>query len=194
MSRDPREGVPTYPYTIDNGHGERITFVGRVRSAEGETLEVENVVQPGVGPPMHTHLHQEEGLTVVRGRIGYQRKGEAPRFAEAGATVVFPAAVAHRFWNAGTDELRCTGYIRPPDNVEFFLSAIFAAQREGAGGRPGLFDAAYLVTRYRSEYRTEVVPELVQRFFLPLPVLIGRLLGRYGKFADAPPPVRRPRD
>lgn len=184
--------MPAYPYTIDNGHGERITFLGRTRTPDGEALELENRVRPGVGPPMHSHLHQEEALTVVGGRIGYQRKGEAPRFAEAGATVVFPAGVAHRFWNAGKDELHCTGYIRPPGNVEFFLSTIFAAQRAGRGGRPELFDVAYLMTRYRSEYRTDAVPPLVQRVVLPLVALAGRLLGRYRKFANAPAPLPPP--
>jgi hypothetical protein len=54
---------------------------------------------------MHVHHYQDEGLTVVRGRIGYQRLGEPERFAGPGETVVFSPGQSHRFWNAGDDEV-----------------------------------------------------------------------------------------
>jgi len=79
----------SYPYTIDNGAGERLTFTRRVAGASGDRLEGENVVAPGAGPPMHVHHHQTEGFTVREGRIGYQRLGEPEQFAGPGETVVF---------------------------------------------------------------------------------------------------------
>ena len=183
----------TYPHTIDNGLGERITFLGRNTTPDGETLEVENFVQPGVGPPMHVHYFQEEGLTVRSGRIGYQTSGGAPRFAESGATVCFAAGEAHRFWNAGEDELQCVGYIRPPGNVEYFLRAMFEAQKRSGSLRPDPFDAAYLMWRYRSEFGMEEVPALVRRVVFPAQVLLGRVLRKYDKYADAPEPIPAPR-
>jgi hypothetical protein len=49
------------------------TFLRRVLGTNGgDRLEVENVVEPGSGP---VHLYQEEALTVLEGRIGYQRPG-----------------------------------------------------------------------------------------------------------------------
>jgi hypothetical protein len=39
-----------YPHTIENGAGERITFVRRVQDSTGDCVEVENVVKPGSGP------------------------------------------------------------------------------------------------------------------------------------------------
>jgi len=63
----------SYPHTIDNGGGERLTFLRRVQGPYGERLEVDNTVAPGAGPPMHSHRYQTEALTVVQGRIGYQR-------------------------------------------------------------------------------------------------------------------------
>lgn len=181
----------SYPHTIDNGLGERLTFLRRTSTRDGEVVEVENLVRPGAGPPMHVHHHQEEALTVRSGRLGYQRKGEEPRFAEAGETVKFLPGEAHRFWNAGSDELRCTGYIRPPDSVEYFLRGIYEAQKKSGRHRPDPFDAAYLITRYRDEFALDEIPGFVARFVFPLQVLLGHVLGRYGKFADAPPPVRR---
>jgi quercetin dioxygenase-like cupin family protein len=183
--------TPTYPRSIDNGGGERLTFLRRVEGPDGERLEVENSVEPGGGPPMHLHHHQGEALTVQQGRIGYQRAGEAPRFAERGETVVFRAGEAHRFWNAGDETLRCTGYIEPPDNVEYFLTELFASQRENGGSRPSPFDAAFLARRFRSEFAMTEIPGAVQRIAFPAIVAVGRLLGKYAKFADAPEPVAR---
>jgi hypothetical protein len=51
-------GRYSYPHTIENGAGERITFLRIVVSPTGDRLEVENVVTPGSGPPMHIHHHQ----------------------------------------------------------------------------------------------------------------------------------------
>ena len=183
----------TYPHTIDNGLGERLTFLRRVSTPQGEVLEVENSVQPGGGPPMHVHHHQEESLTVVQGRIGYQRPGEEPRYAGAGETVTFAPGEVHRFWNAGEGELRCTGNIRPPDSLEYFLREIYASQKRSGSMRPDPFDAAYLSWRYRDEFAMHEIPRFVQRFVFPVQVLIGRLLGKYRKYADAPEPVRRSR-
>ena len=180
-----------YPHTLDNGAGERLTFARRLPTPRGDRLEGDNVVGPGGGPPMHVHHFQEEGLTVVAGRMGYQRPGEPPRYAEVGEAVVFAAGEPHRFWNAGADDLRCTAYIEPAGNIEFFLGSLFASQRANGGRRPGLFDAAYLTRRYRSEFGMLAVPAPVQRFVFPVVVALGRVLGRYAKYADAPAPLGR---
>jgi mannose-6-phosphate isomerase-like protein (cupin superfamily) len=183
----------TYPHTIENGHGERITFLRRVRTPQGEMLEVENSVTAGVGPPMHVHYQQEESLTVVEGKMAYQRPGEEPRYAGPGETVTFAAGEAHRFWNAGEGDLRCTGYIRPPDSVEYFLGELYASQKRSGGGRPDPFEAAYLAWRYRDEFGMVEIPAFVRRFIFPVQVTLGTLLGKYRKYAGAPPPVRRAR-
>lgn len=184
-------GIHTYLHTIENGAGERLTFVRRIQDPSGDRLEVENLVKPGSGPPMHVHYRQEEALTVRQERIGYQRGGEPPRFAGPGETVVFEAGEAHRFWNAGEEDLLGTGYIQPPDNIEYFLSAIYESQRESAGSRPDPFEMAYLMRRYRSEFGMAEIPAVVQRVVFPVQVAVGRLLGKYKKYADAPEPVRR---
>jgi quercetin dioxygenase-like cupin family protein len=180
----------TYPHTIENGAGERLTFMRRVQGSHGDRLEVENLVKPGSGPPMHVHHHQEEALTIQQGRVGYQRLGEPPQFAEFGETVVFKPGEAHRFWNAGEEDLRCTGYIQPADNLEYFLTALYESQRENGGRRPDPFEAAFLATRFRSEFGMAVIPAGVRRLVFPVLVIVGRLLGKYRKYADAPEPVR----
>ena len=180
-----------YPHTIENGAGERLTFRRRVPGARGDRVEGDNVVAPGAGPPMHVHHRQEEALTVQQGRLGYQRLGEPERFAGPGETVTFRAGEAHRFWNAGEGELRCSAYVEPADNVEYFLTELFASQRRRGRARPDTFDAAFLLRRYRSEFGMLEIPAAVQRFVFPLIVRVGALLGRYVRYADAPDPVGR---
>jgi quercetin dioxygenase-like cupin family protein len=181
----------SYPHTIENGAGERITFVCRVASPAGERLLVENAVSPGAGPPMHTHHYQTEALTVVQSRIGYQRLGQAPRYGGPGDTLTLKPGEPQKFWNAWESELRCSGYIEPPDNVEYFLTELYASTKRNGGRRPDAFDAEYLIRRYRSEFSMQEIPAAVQRVLFPVQAAIGRLLGKYARYADAPEPIER---
>ena len=143
----------TYPHTIENGAGERITFLRSVAGPTGDRLEVENVVTSGSGPPMHVHHHQDEALTVEQGKIGYQRAGESAQFAGPGETIAFKKGEAHKFWNAGQDDLRCTGYIEPADNVEYFLTELYASMKRSGGVQAG---------SVRSGVPDEALPERVR--------------------------------
>ena len=183
-------GMRSYPYTIDNGRGELLTFTGITRGPDGERAGADGVAQPGAGPPMHVHYLQDEAARVVSGRLGYQVLGGEKQFAGPGELVVWPAGTPHKWWNAGDTELRLTGWCSPPDNVEFFLGTLFASTREN-GGRPGLFDAAFLMTRYRTEFAMLETPVFVRQAVMPVLYFVGRLLGKYAKYKDAPPPIVR---
>lgn len=178
-----------YPYTIDNGAGEWLTFARRVPGPNGERVEGSVLAAPGAGPPMHVHYLQDEAFTVVDGVLGYQIAGHAPALGNKGDTILFRAGEPHRFWNAGPEDLRCTAYIEPAGNAEFFLGSLFASQKANGGERPALFDIAFLTHRYRSEYRMLLIPPLVQRLAFPVVVAIGKLLGRYQKYRNAPNPL-----
>src|SRR5689334_9820453 len=102
-----------FPHTIQNAIGETLILKEVIKEPDGDKVVVENFVAPRSGPPMHTHFLQDEALTVVEGRIGYQLKGQAPQYAGAGETVVFKRGVPHRFWNAGEDVLHCRGWVKP---------------------------------------------------------------------------------
>ena len=177
-----------YPHTIDNGHGERMTFLG----LEGDRLLISSVVDPGAGPPMHVHKLQTEVIRVVRGRVGYEIDGSAPVYAGPGDTLTFDPGVVHRFWNAGDEPLELTGEVFPADNLEYFLTQIYASVATH-GGRPGALDGAFLLTRYRSEFDMTSIPLPVRRFVFPAQAFLGRIFGRYSHFADAPAPVHRPK-
>ncbi len=173
------------PHTIENINGEKLTFL-KITSKNGvDYLEVENEVQPNAGPPMHVHYSQDECLTVISGKMGYVVLGGETKYAEAGEIVLFKAGTAHKFWNAGNEVLYCKGYISDPQNVMYFLTNIFASANEN-GGRPGIYDAAFLLTRYRSEFGLLEIPALVQKLLFPLVLLFGNLMGKHKKFVDAP--------
>ena len=176
-----------YPYTIENGAGESLTFTGIV----GDRAEASMIAKPRAGPPMHVHHLQEEASRVVSGKLGYQVLGEEPKFAGPGELVVWPPGTPHKWWNAGDVDLHMAGWCRPPGNVEFFLGAIFASMKATGTNRPSIFDAAFLITKYRSEFAMLAIPAPVQRIVFPLAIAIGRLLGKYDKYADAPPPMTR---
>jgi len=182
----------TYPYTIENGSGEFLTFLGIQHGADGDRVNAESRALPGAGPPMHAHQLQEEAMTVVSGKLGYQVAGQEPQFAGPGETAIFAPGVAHKWWNAGTTELRCTGWAKPPHNVEFFLGAIFDSMKRSGKPRPSLFDAAFLLTRYKTEMVMLEIPAPVQTLLFPVLIAIGRMLGKYDRYKDAPEPIKAP--
>lgn len=179
----------TYPHTIENGSGEELTFIRIVKDPEGDYLDVENTVQPGSGPPMHVHFKQAECLTIVKGEMGVQLPGEEPKYYKEGDTALFEAGIPHKFWNSGKEPLICKGWIKPIDNIEYFLTEIFRSTKEN-GGRPSGFDGAYLMNRYKSEFDMVEIPGFVKKVIFPVTILLGKLAGKHKKFANAPDPVK----
>ncbi len=180
-----------YPVVLDNGLGEKLIFHSVVNESDGEKVIGENFVKPGSGPIMHTHLLQDESLTVISGEMSYQVLGEEPQVARAGDTALFKRGVAHRFWNSGDTELNCSAWIKPAHNIVFYLGAIFEAQKKSGKHQPDIFDIAYLVTRYKSEYDLPEMPFFVKRVMIPVVCLTGKIFGKYSHFKDAPEPYRR---
>jgi quercetin dioxygenase-like cupin family protein len=179
----------SYPIKIENGAGELLVFERLVQGPEGDCLEVRNEVQPGAGPPMHVHFKQEEALTVVDGKLGYQVLGEAVQFAGPGETVVFKAGVAHKFWAEGDEVLRCTGYIKPAHNIVYFLAEIYQSTKNNDGHKPDDFEAAYLLHKYRSEFDMLEIPGFVKSVIFPVLRLVGGMSGKFKKYENGPPPV-----
>lgn len=180
----------TYPHTIENCIGEKLTFLELQRELDGDRLIVENFVTPGNGPIMHTHWLQDECLTVVTGKIGYQILGGPEQFAGEGESILFERGTPHRFWNAGSDVLHCKGYVKPANSLVFFLTSIYAAQNKTQSHRPETFDAAFLMTKYASEFDMPELPPLVKKAIMPMTYQIGKLLGKYKHFKNAPPAVK----
>ena len=178
----------TLPHTIENVTGEKLTFV-RVLLKDGvEYLETESEVQPNAGPPMHVHYKQDESMTVVSGKIGYQELNGEKKYAGPGETVLFKEGVPHKFWNAGNEPLRISGYVSPANNMVYFLSQMYRSMNEN-GGRPGMYDAAYLLGRYKTEFRMLEIPTFVQKLIFLVILFLGSIRGKKKKFIDPPDPL-----
>ncbi|PHN04311.1 cupin domain-containing protein [Flavilitoribacter nigricans] len=179
-----------FPHTISNPMGELITFHDIEEEDGVKKMTVYNQVQPGSGPPFHVHYKQEESLTVVKGVMGYQIDGQEEKILEAGETVIFHRGQMHRFWNAGSEILECKGWIKPANSLDYFLSGIYSSMSKAGKPEGDPFDSAFLMTRYKSEYDLKEIPAFVKKVIFPITVLIGKFLGKYGHFKDAPKPIK----
>jgi mannose-6-phosphate isomerase-like protein (cupin superfamily) len=180
----------TLPLTIKNHLGEELIF-HRTEIDEGEEkLIIENYVAPNTPPIKHTFYKQDECLIVLHGKIGYQLEGEEPKYAGVGETVFFKRGVTHCFWNAGKDELNCFGWIKPANNIIFYLTALYNSVNETGTEKPNRFDSAYLLYRYRNEFDIPEIPKFVKSLVVPAAYGIGKLSGKYRKFRSAPQPVK----
>ena len=119
-----------YPYTIDNGAGERLTFLSTGSDEQGDYLEGEDSVVTGQQAHrcMSTTCRRRRSRSRA-GRWAGSDSGRRSTLARSGRDGQLWPGKAHRFWNAGDDELICTGYVRPPDNLEYFLTQIFASTK-----------------------------------------------------------------
>lgn len=180
----------TFPHTIQNPSGEKLVFQTLEPTPDGGRLVGESFCQPGSGPLMHTHFRQDEGLTVLSGKMGYQVKGETAKYALPGESVVFMRGQPHRFWAEGNEVLHCKAWIQPANTLVFFLTSVYAAQTKTGTEKPETFDAAYLLTRYSAEYDLVGIPWFVKKCILPVTYQVGKLLGKYKHFKNAPAPLR----
>ena len=178
------------PHTIESGHGEKIIFKEIVREPDGDKVVLSGTCLPNAGPNMHVHFKQDEGFKVVKGKMAYQVLGKEPVFCKEGDAVTFTRNIPHRFWNAGEDELEISGWVKPADNLIFFLTTLYNAMQRGKGGQPENFDAAFLLMRYRNEYDMPTLPFFVKKVIIPVTYFMGKVLGKYKKFSNAPEPLK----
>lgn len=177
------------PLTIDNGHGEVITFKEIVPEPDGDRLLLEGRVQPGCGPVMHVHYKQDEHFKVVKGTMVYQTPGKEPATLKPGQSTTFLRNQPHKFWNGGEDELILDCWIKPVNNAVFYLSTLYNASKGQKNQNPEPFDGAFLIRNYASEYGLLEVPTFVKKVVIPTTYFAGKVLGKYKKFRDAPAPV-----
>lgn len=179
-----------YPHTITNKSGESLTFKAIELEDGVEKMIVENELIPNSGPPMHVHFKQSESLTVTEGEMTYQILGQGPVVCKVGETATFQAGVPHKFWNSGESKLKCVGWVKPANSIDYFLTEMYKSMDEGDGEKPEPFSSAYLMTRYKSEYDMLEIPGFVKKVIVPITYLVGKLTGKHARFADSPEPLK----
>jgi quercetin dioxygenase-like cupin family protein len=85
--------------------GGALTFVARGDQTGGAATVWESTVAPGYGPPLHSHVREDEMLYVLQGRL-HVRLGATIHEATAGSFVFIPRGVPHAWQNAGDDAAR----------------------------------------------------------------------------------------
>jgi quercetin dioxygenase-like cupin family protein len=150
--------------------------VSRVRqsfASDGETLIVDNWLEPGGALPAHFHPRQEERWSVLAGEVLF-RYGDEERLLhpEDGEIVVGPGVV-HGLRNTGTEEVHLRCLVTPALRLQQFLEEAAAAGQEGLftqAGRPRGLRGARWAARFLKRYRDETVflspPPVVQRILI----------------------------
>jgi quercetin dioxygenase-like cupin family protein len=152
--------------------------VSRIRQSfdmEGESLVVDNWLEPGGAMPPHHHPQQEERWSVVDGE-GRFRHGDQERVIgpEAGEIVVAPGDI-HGLRNNTDCEAHLRCYVTPPLRLQRFLEEAAEAGQQGLfsqRGRPrglrGARWAASFLKRYGDETVLVSPPTIVQRVLIAL--------------------------
>jgi len=164
---------------IENRHtGERLAM-RRIKRGDQVWLELKGTLPAGQqGPPLHTHVAEDEEGVVRSGTLGAELNGRRLT-AGPGERVSLPRGSIHKWWNDGNDPLAFDGYARPVVDLDRFLQAIFEVLNAGSAGRPPLFYMAHLLLRHRQTQILRIMPRPVQAVLFRVIVAVGTLLGRY---------------
>lgn len=159
--------------------GEVLIFHRTAEQTAAEAVLFETIVHPnGTVASGHVHPNQTERFEVREGTLGLS-VGDEERLARRGDVVIEPGT-AHRFWNAGDDDVRFLGEVRPALGFESLIETMFtlaAAGKTNANGLPNPLQLAVIAEAHFDTVRLPFVPAFVQRAALALAAPIGRALG-----------------
>jgi quercetin dioxygenase-like cupin family protein len=160
--------------------GERLVFRKTSRETNGEAVVLEAFVKPsGFVAAAHVHPYQEERFQVLRGTVGF-RLGRKKLVAEPGQRITVPAGTAHKFWNAGDDEVHFVCEVRPALQFEQLIETMFGLAADGKTNRKAMPNPLRLAVIARSHFddvRLPFPPAWMQRIGLALGAPLGRLFG-----------------
>ena len=107
--------------TVVNPAGGGLTYKARGGQTEGALTAWESTAAPGEGPPLHLHVHEDEVIYVLEGRLRF-RLDESDHMAPAGSCVFIPRGVPHTWHNAGDGHARILFVFTPasPGMERFF--------------------------------------------------------------------------
>ena len=165
---------------------ERITFLATSRDTDGEAVVIETAVQPhGFVAAAHVHPFQSERFAVAAGTLGLKAGGTKLTLGP-GDVVTVEASRRHRFWNAGEDQVRFVGEVRPALEFESLLETMFALAADGKTNRKGMPSPLRLAVIAKAHFdtvRLAFPPAWLQNAGLALGAPLGRLLGYQPTYA-----------
>ena len=166
--------------------GERLVFHETSAETKGERVVFETIVQPGgFVAAAHVHPFQTERFEVLTGTLG-MRRGKEQVELHAGDVVSVEPGTAHKFWNAGDDEVRFVCTVTPALQFEQLIKTMYslaAAGKTNRKGMPNPLRLAPIAKHHFDDVRLPLVPHRLQKLALVLGAPAGRILG-YGPTFD----------
>jgi mannose-6-phosphate isomerase-like protein (cupin superfamily) len=158
--------------------GDRIVFLKTASDTNGEMLEFDDYLKVGGnGPVEHIHTRQEERLEVVSGMMRAKVGGKEQNF-KPGECAVVSAGVAHRWWNAGSEELHIRTTFFPALEMERFLETFFGLARDhktDTNGDPAFLQIVASMPYYEIYLPNQPIP--LQRALFTLLAPLAKLRG-----------------
>ena len=135
--------------------GDLYTFKATGEQTNGGFTVIDQVIQPGGGPPPHVHGREDEAFYVLEGKFSFL-SGEIQTEAVAGSFVYIPKGTLHTFKNIGVQPGRLLVTITPAGLEEFFY-AVGSPAKDLKNPPP--FDPAVIdkIMRLAGEYSMEVM-------------------------------------
>jgi len=159
---------------------ERMTFLKTAAETKGEYVLIELRAAPGaVVAAAHVHPNQTETFEVISGTLG-AKIGRKTVEAKAEGVVVVEPQMAHKWWNAGEDELVFRCEVRPALQFEQLIETMFGLAADGKTNRKGMpnpMRLAVIANHHFEDVQLPVVPRWMQKAALALGAPIGRSLG-----------------
>jgi quercetin dioxygenase-like cupin family protein len=160
--------------------GEVLVFHRTAAETNGDSILVETIVHPdGFVAAAHVHPYQTERFEILEGVLGL-RLGEQELVARPGDVAVVPPRTPHRFWNAGSGDVRFLAEIRPALQFESLIETMFTLAAQGKTNRKGLPNPLRLAVIAKAHFdtvRLPFPPEALQRVGLALAAPLGRARG-----------------
>ena len=170
---------------------ERMTFLRTAADTDGEYVQIELAADPKASvAAAHVHPAQVERFEIVSGTFGANVAGKVIE-AQAGDVLVVEPGQAHRWWNAGDDELVFLCEIRPALRFESLIETMFslaAAGKTNRKGMPNAFRLAVIAQGHFDTVRLPFPPAPLQRLALALGAPLGRLFGYASTYEPVPAP------
>jgi quercetin dioxygenase-like cupin family protein len=180
----------TDPILTNPSTGERAKWLLTGEESDGRLVRAEWWTSPGGGVlAPHVHRVAEERFQLLGGRMTAELDGREITLA-GGDSLVLPAGVPHRWWNAGDEELHFIVEVEPAGHFEATIETLFGLAREGRvskGGSPGLLQMAVIGKEFGFEAYPPSPPLPLLRAAAAVLAPLGRALGRratYPRFSQ----------
>jgi mannose-6-phosphate isomerase-like protein (cupin superfamily) len=158
--------------------GDKVKFLITAEDSKGKLMRAELWVKPGgQGPPEPFHPVQSESFEVIKGELTLNCNGKEVVLRH-GEKYIVPPNAAHKWSNAGKEELVIVGELRPALKTEFFLETMYSLDVQGKTNKKGLPNAlqfAAILNECYGELFVVGQPIPAQKF-------MAKVVGGFAKF------------